>query len=108
MKKHATKAASIALAFLMLIALVFAGCEKQDDGEKATVEKVAVITGADTASYDRFAGLVVSKDTISVTKDENKAVKEVYVKVGDVVKKGAKLFSYDLDYLNLTIEQKKL
>lgn len=108
MKKHAAKAVSLALTLLMLIALVFSGCEKQDDGEKATVEKVGTITGADTASYDRFAGLVVSKDTVSVTKDEDKAIKEVYIKVGDLVKKGTKLFSYDLDDLNLTIEQKKL
>ena len=107
MKKHMLRTVSLAAALLLVFAAL-TGCGKEEDGEKATVEKVASIVGADTATYDRFAGLVVSKDTVSVTKDENKAIKEVYVKVGDIVKKDAKLFSYDLDDLNLTIEQKRL
>ena len=108
MKQHVLRTVSLALSLLILLAAVLTGCEKEEDGEKVTVEKVSTITGADTAAYDRFAGLVVSKDTISVTNDENKAIKEVCVKVGDLVKTGTKLFSYDLDDLNLTIEQKKL
>ncbi|MBQ9827617.1 MAG: HlyD family efflux transporter periplasmic adaptor subunit, partial [Lachnospiraceae bacterium] len=74
---------------------------------KAFVMKVDDITGR-SGSVNRFTGQVVSQDTVTINKDSDKTVKEILVEAGDTVKKDQPLFTYDLDELNLALEQGQL
>ena len=60
------------------------------------------------APGDRFSGMVISEDVTKVEKDADKTVEEVYVKEGDDVKEGQKLFSYDTEELQLTLDKQRL
>ena len=64
-------------------------------------------------SVNRFAGVVVSGKETKVEKDDEKTVKTVAVAVGDVVKKGDVLFTYDgtqaqFDYDKAEVELEQL
>ena len=60
------------------------------------------------APGERFAGLVVSENVTEIEKDSEKNIEEVYVKSGDDVKKGQKLFAYDTEQLQLTLDKQRL
>lgn len=80
----------------------------------SSVNAVYVQSVADLSSMggiapgDRFGGLVVSEHVAEVTKDENKAVKELLVKEGDDVEEGQALFLYDTEQLQLDLDRKNL
>lgn len=61
------------------------------------VDSVASITGlgSGNGTINRFAGVVEPRETVQIKQSSDKTVKEVYVKEGDEVKKGQKLFMYD-------------
>lgn len=59
-------------------------------------------------SANRFAGVVENGDALDVTADIDKTIKTTFVKEGDVVKKGDKLFEYDVDEMKIELEQSKL
>lgn len=85
--------------------MLFAGCGAQDQ-ETVTVQSVSMITGTGAIGVvDRYAGLVVSGETAEIKKDEDKAVLEVYVEVGDMVEAGDLLFSYDTEALQLSLDK---
>ena len=69
------------------------------------VESVRSINGLPVGNTSRFMGIVESQESKGVNKDSGKSVKEVYVKVGDTVKKGDKLFAYDTTEMELSLEQ---
>ncbi|MBO4863437.1 MAG: efflux RND transporter periplasmic adaptor subunit [Eubacterium sp.] len=69
------------------------------------VESVRAINGLPIGNSSRFMGIVESQESKAVGRDSNKSIKEVYVKVGDVVKKGDKLFSYDTTSMEMSLEQ---
>ncbi len=73
------------------------------------VQSVSNLTGmGGIAAGDRFPGMVVSENVTEIKKDSEKTVKEVLVKEGDDVNKGDKLFEYDTDELQLSLEKKQL
>lgn len=102
-----------------LIALVIAGLlgaggygayhhffEQADDGAQRVsstsedavyVDQVSVITGYGSGNglVDRFGGEVEPQATLEVKLENEKTVKECFVKEGDEVKAGQKLFCYD-------------
>lgn len=71
------------------------------------VQQVGMLTGAATAS-DKYAGLVVSENTTEIQRDSNKTIKELFVSEGDTVTAGQKLFSYDVEQLQLELERQQL
>ena len=75
------------------------------DSNLVYVESVRSVNGLPLGNSSRFMGIVESQDSKAVNKDSDKKVKEVFVKVGDTVKKGDKLFSYDTADMELTLEQ---
>lgn len=72
------------------------------------VETVRTITGVPLGTVSRFMGVVESQETKSVKKESNQSVKEIFVKEGDNVKEGDKLFSYDTSEMEMTLEQMRL
>ena len=97
-----TKLRYIALCLCMVLGL--SGC-----GEKVYVPVVRVdsLTGAALAA-DQFAGVVVSDSSVTVASEAGKTVSELLVKEGEKVAEGQKLFSYDSDELELTLDKKEL
>ena len=80
-------AAVIAAAVLVI---VLAGNQNADDfGED--------VQYIDVTANNYFGGVVEPQQTSDIQKDVERTVSEVYVKVGDIVKKGDRLFSYDTE-----------
>ena len=99
--------AVVAVAAVVLsIVLAKGGGKKAKD--KVYVEKVKTICGNDAGTTNRFSGVVEAQDSWKIKLDGDKKVKEVFVKVGDEVKEGDQLFSYDMDETNSQIEQANL
>ncbi len=61
------------------------------------VETVSSITGYGSGSgvVERFSGEVEAQATLEITLDSDRKLDECYVKEGDIVEEGEKLFSYD-------------
>ena len=99
-KKLKTVAAGLALML---------GLSACSAGEPAyvPVERVDRLIAA-TVAADKYAGVVISDNAVNVAKESDKTVKELLVKEGDQVREGQKLFSYDTDELNLTLDKQEL
>ena len=59
-------------------------------------------------SGNRYGGVVEMGDVVSVKADSDNAIKETFVKEGDTVKKGDKLFEYDVEKMKLQLSQSEL
>lgn len=92
------------IALCLVLALGLSGC-----GEKIYVPVVRVdsLTGAALA-VDQFAGVVVSDSSVTVASESDKTIAELLVKEGEKVSAGQKLFSYDSDELELSLDKKEL
>lgn len=96
---------AFALFLSMMAGLV--GCGNSDGA--VFVQHVSDLSGmGGIAPGDRFGGMVVSENVSEIQKDEDKSVLELYVREGDDVKKGQKLFSYDVEELQLTVDKQQL
>jgi HlyD family secretion protein len=62
----------------------------------------------DYGAVNYYSGVVEAQETQEVQKDASKEIAEVYVEVGDEVKKGDALFAYKTDDLKLEIDKAKL
>lgn len=76
--------------------------------DKVYVESVADMMKQYTGVSNRYNGVVESQDTYEVKVDSEKTVKEIKVEVGDEVKKGDVLLTYDTSDLSTQIKQAKL
>lgn len=92
----------IALGAALVIGLTGCGMTSQ-----VNVEQAGMLTTAATSS-DKFAGIVVSENEVTVDRDTDKQIEKLYVSVGDTVRLNEKLFEYDTDKLSLTIEKQEL
>lgn len=68
-----------------------------DSDDAVYVDLVSQITGADSNNglFDRYSGEVEPQDTLEVKLENERTIKECFVKEGDEVKEGQKLFAYD-------------
>ena len=97
----------LSLLLAAVLAVLRTACGGSDTAVYVqSVEKLASIGGI--APGDRFAGIVVSENVTELERDSEKTIKELFVKAGDDVKKGQKLFCYDTDELQLTLDKQKL
>lgn len=100
------KKAAFILALVMLLG-VAAGCG-ESNGE-ASVQSVSMICGIGTAGLtDRFAGVVSAMGETNIKKDDSLTIGEIKVKVGDAVKVGDVLFTYDMSQLEISLEEAQL
>jgi len=98
---------ALALLLAMSLTVALAACGSSDTAVYVqSVEKLASMGGI--APGDRFAGLVVSENVTEIQRDTEKTIKELHVKAGDDVRIGQKLFSYDTEELQLTLDKQKL
>ena len=80
-----------------------------DPNEMVYVTSVADITGTGSLGMTaKYSGVVEPEKTLSVQKDDTKKIAELYVTVGQEVKVGDKLFSYDTDDLQMQLEEAQL
>lgn len=78
--------------------------------DKVYVESVAEVAGliGINGSQNRYSGIVEAQETYKIEKDADTKIKDVLVKVGDTVKVGQELFTYDVEQLQTQIDTKKL
>lgn len=100
------KKAAFVLALVMLMTCM-AGCGKVE-GE-ASVQSVSMICGLGSVGLaDRFAGIVSPLGETKIKKVDSMAVSDIRVKVGDTVKEGDVLFTYDLSEARGNLEMAQL
>lgn len=99
------KAAAVLLAGCLMLGLTSCAVKEK----QVFVQKVSDLSqmGA-LAPTDKFSGMVVSESITEIQKDSDKVVENLYVREGDDVTQGQKLFSYDTEQLQLTLEKQKL
>ena len=82
--------------------------DDDDSGELVYVESVENIMGYGISVNSRYVGIVEAQETKKVNPDSDKKVKQLYVSVGDEVKKGDVLFEYDTEEMQLKLRQLQL
>ncbi len=88
------------------LTLTACGEAKQDS---VSVQSVAMICGFTTLTQSQqFAGIVSTGKEQNVPRDTDKKISVVYVKEGDQVKEGDKLFTYDSEQAKNSLERAKL
>lgn len=92
-------------AAALALMLALSGCGGEDT--VVPVVKVRMLTLAGEAG-DSYAGVVVSENAVQIQRDTDQTIDELYVAEGDTVTEGQKLFSYDSDDLNLTLDKQEL
>ncbi len=113
-KKKALRIGLIGLGVLVLSGVVFLVLNtffgNQLSKEKVYVDSVKTLVsmGDVSGAMNRYAGVVEPQDTWNIQKDSDKKVSEVFVKEGQTVEKGTKLFSYDVEDTQMNLEQARL
>ena len=96
----------LAIAMALGLCLSMVACGSDAAVYVQSVSELVAMGGI--APGDRFAGIVVSENVTEIQKDADKTIEELLVKAGDDVKEGQKLFAYDTEELQLTLDKQKL
>ena len=106
MNRKLLRRAALSMSLIMMLSA--SGCASETK-DAVYVESVASITGTGSVGIvNRFGGMVVSGTTQDIRRDESMTVSEILISVGDTVKVGDTLFTYDNAALLLNIEQQEL
>lgn len=99
-----------ALVVAMALCLSLAACNGTAETKKniASVQSVSMIMGLDIAGVNRFSGVAEANSSQKIEKDSDKTVEELFVEVGQEVKKGDLLFRYDVEAMKLSVESAEL
>ena len=95
------------LSVLLVLDLAAGLCACGEESGGVPVQRADGLLAAASAG-ERYAAMVVSEDVTNIQRDGGKSIAELYVAVGDEVKAGDKLFSYDLEALELEHEKQLL
>ena len=101
-------AAAILVILIGIWFFVFRKSSSAADGVVAYTTPVSMLTSTSTGTVNRYAGVVEPQQTVKIQKASDKNVKEVFVKEGDTVTKGAPLFSYDTDEIQIKLSEAEL
>lgn len=74
----------------------------------AYVTKVSAMNPESEFLSNRYSAVVESQEVVNVDSDAEKKIKTVFVKEGDEIKKGDKLFEYDAEEMQFQLDQSKL
>ena len=86
----------ITMALVLALLASFAGCGSSEGG--IPVQRADQLALAGKAG-ERYAGVVVSENVVEITRDSSKRIDELYVAVGQEVKAGDKLITFDPDFI---------
>ncbi len=98
------------IALLAAAAAVFglSGCGAENL-TSVSVQSVAMICGfSEAMQSQQFTGIVSTGKEQNVARDTNKKISKVYVTEGDQVKEGDKLFTYDSEQAQNSLERARL
>ena len=95
----------LCLAFAMVLSL--AACGEAENAVYVQSVKDLMNMGG-IAPGDKFPGIVVSENITEVNKDEQMVVQELFVREGDDVTEGQKLFAYDTQQMQLSLNKQQL
>ena len=107
MKKKNKIIILISACILIAIIGIYFLFPKESNNQNIYVQKVSTIIGS-SYTENRYSGVVESSETVDINQDGNKSITDMYVKAGQKVSKGDKLFSYDTTEAANSIAQKKL
>ena len=93
------------LAFAMVLSL--AACGEAENAVYVQSVKDLMNMGG-IAPGDKFPGIVVSENITEINKDEQMVVQELFVREGDDVTEGQKLFAYDTQQMQLSLNKQQL
>lgn len=99
---------AVAIAVVLVLCFVFGGKKNAGSTDDVYVEQVAALGGSSTGVQNRYAGVVEAQESWKINLDASRTVQEIYVKEGDEIAEGDKLFAYDTTELNTEIAQAKL
>lgn len=97
----------ISACLLIVVIGIYSLFPKGNNNQNIYVQKVSTIIGS-SYTENRYSGVVESSETVDINQDGNKSITDMYVKAGQKVSKGDKLFSYDTTEAANSIAQKKL
>ena len=107
MKKKTKIIILISACILIAVIGIYFLFPKESNNQNIYVQKVSTIIGS-SYTENRYSGVVESSETVDINQDGNKSITDMYVKAGQKVSKGDKLFSYDTTEAANSIAQKKL
>lgn len=107
MKKKTKIIILISACLLIVVIGIYYLFPKESSNGNIYVQKVSTIIGS-SYTENRYSGVVESSETVDINQDGNKSITDMYVKEGQKVNKGDKLFSYDTTEAANSIAQKKL
>lgn len=83
-------------------------------GSGASNEDIVYVTSLNEILYgfsfssNRYSGIIETQEVVAVDADADKKIKTTFVKEGDEVKKGDKLFEYDIEEMQIQLDQNRL
>lgn len=84
-------------------------CLSRQNTNQNSADSSSVMPVDDSGSATQYySGVVKAQDTVSLQKDSDRTVKDIYVSEGDPVKKDQKLYSYDTSEDQNFLDQAKL
>lgn len=102
----------IAAVVVVLVGILIAGLllTKDKNADTATVQSVATICSAGNAAGagNVYSGMVESQKTVNVNANTSYTISTTYVKEGDTVEEGEKLFTYDMTENRMQAKQTSL
>ena len=103
-------AAAVIAAILLGRHLLGSGKGAKNAEDAAYVVPVSQLTGSEAGlgALNRFSGVVETQETWSVEQNPDSTVKQVLVQVGDEVKAGQDLFTYDIEKFQSDQEQAEI
>ncbi|MCR4998607.1 MAG: biotin/lipoyl-binding protein [Lachnospiraceae bacterium] len=107
-KKHKGKIAAFIVLGIIVLAVVGGSIAYRYYGTKAYVQPISDINMTWVLSNGSSEGVIQDAATQNIYWDATSNIKEVYVKKGDTVAAGDKLFQYDTESLTLQVEQAQL
>ena len=107
MKKKTKIIILISACLLIVVIGIYYLFPKESSNGNIYVQKVSTIIGS-SYTENRYSGVVESSETVDINQDGIKSITDMYVKEGQKVSKGDKLFSYDTTEAANSIAQKKL
>lgn len=100
--------AAAGAAYFYIVPLFSAEQTESDQFNSVYVQCVEDVLNSFTFSSNRYSGVVETDEFVKIDADADKKIKTTYVKEGSVIKKGEKLFEYDVDEMYIQLDEDKL